>query len=274
MTRHSGSAFAQCFWALIITGILVETSPVGHAQVFRNLGFEDARIICSPDWSEPSLCIIEPTNAVPGWTITIGGFPTLVVYDTISLGAAEISIHDKNGNLHPISGNFSVLLQSSWDGQMLPALSQTGVLPASAKSMFFMSGPGAEIRASFKGEEIPLTEIGDPTHPTYTWGGDVSTFAGQTGALSFWGNGWLDGISFSSGPIPKPPSLSKPKLYVDGSFEFLLLGQTGQSYTLQYSTNFTNWTALTNVAGSVGPITIMDLGATNAPARFYRAVSP
>jgi hypothetical protein len=51
-------------------------------------------------------------------------------------------------------------------------------------------------------------------------------------------------------------------------------GTPGQNYQIQASTDLKNWTLLNTVpANSMGLIEIIDSGATNMPARFYRAVA-
>jgi hypothetical protein len=55
-------------------------------------------------------------------------------------------------------------------------------------------------------------------------------------------------------------------------FQLRLNGTTGQTYTVQYSTNLgnTNWLSLLTTNPSAAAVTILDPNATNA-ARFYRA---
>ena len=41
-----------------------------------------------------------------------------------------------------------------------------------------------------------------------SFGGDISSFAGQSGELRFQGGGWLDDIQFSTQPVPEPSRLA------------------------------------------------------------------
>ena len=131
------------------------------------------------------------------------------------------------------------------------------------------------MKASFNGEEIPLYDTGEPGRPTGIRRGDISKYSGQTGELKFWGSSVIDDIRFSTKPFPRPPMLTEPQVLPNGSFQFLLQGQSGRSYTVQVSTNLVSWLTLTNVPGTTNAITIVDpSAATNGPTRFYRTVSP
>jgi hypothetical protein len=66
--------------------------------------------------------------------------------------------------------------------------------------MFY--GTGA-YTVTFAGQPIPLVALGSTS--TYTiFGGDISTFANQTGELLLQGGGLLDAIQFSSQRTPEP----------------------------------------------------------------------
>ncbi|EEF59202.1 PQQ-binding-like beta-propeller repeat protein [Pedosphaera parvula] len=73
-----------------------------------------------------------------------------------------------------------------------------------------------------------------------------------------------------TGKLEKP-ALQQFKRRIDSNFEFQLLGEVGQSYAIQYSSDLANWSSLTNLVLTNLPTTIVDLTATNAPSRYYRA---
>jgi hypothetical protein len=55
--------------------------------------------------------------------------------------------------------------------------------------------------------------------------------------------------------------------------QLTLLGQAGQTYVIQTSTNLVNWTSVyTNAASFDGSSFIYTDTSTNAPLRFYRAI--
>jgi len=173
---------------------------------FQNLDFEQAKIIPisgSPDFP----LAVDVTNAMPGWTAYIGGAAeNVIIYDTISLGAAQISIHDNNSTKPVLEGAYTVFLQPSFpSGSLSAGVGQTGQIPLGSMSLSFY-GTGA-YSVTFAGQQIALSALG--TGQNYTiFGGDVSMFANQTGELRFTGAGLLDNIVFSSQAIPEPGTIA------------------------------------------------------------------
>ncbi len=77
-----------------------------------------------------------------------------------------------------------------------------------------------------------------------------------------------------TGRVQKP-ALNQPKQRADANFEFQLYPQQlGLTYTIQSSTNLNDWSSLTSVVATTLPMDVVDLSASNFPARFYRASSP
>jgi len=80
---------------------------------FVNLDFESANII--PDPTSPYYpYAVSVANGLPGWTAYGGTFAGDILYDTVSLGAAAISIHDTNSHEPILQGSYTVLLQGSF----------------------------------------------------------------------------------------------------------------------------------------------------------------
>jgi len=77
----------------------------------------------------------------------------------------------------------------------------------------------------------------------------------------------------NTGKVEKP-SLKQPQKRSDGSFQFELYGELGQSYTVQSSGTLTSWCSLTNLLATNVPMEVVDAAASNFPRRFYRAMSP
>jgi hypothetical protein len=63
--------------------------------------------------------------------------------------------------------------------------------------------------------------------------------------------------------------LSEPTQLANGQFQFTFNTASGVSYIIQYSTNLTDWTSVSILSGSGGPLTVSDLTATDKQ-RFYR----
>jgi hypothetical protein len=73
-----------------------------------------------------------------------------------------------------------------------------------------------------------------------------------------------------------PPALSAPQRQGDGSFLFTLEGQGNRTYVIDFTPDFLSWSNLNTVTLSNGASSaVHDPGASNVPARFYRArISP
>jgi PEP-CTERM motif len=197
---------------VLVIGTLV-ASPLGHAQGFMNLDFENAVIV--PDSSHPNE--VFANSAIPGWTAYVGSTPqTSIVYNTVSLGATSIAILGATGVPSSLSGAYSIDL---YGGQTATSasISQTGLVPVGTQSILFKahySGPpGGTLLVSLGGQGIAFSPISSTANYTI-YGGDVSAFAGQAeqlvfaapqGANNYWN---LDDIQFSSQAVPEPSTLA------------------------------------------------------------------
>ncbi len=209
---------------LFIPAVAVLATPfVARAQGFFNLDFESANVGGYATGSSD----VPITLALPGWTGTyassqFGTNQTLQVgYDAISLGGAVISVVDDNAAQYgfgPLEGRYSVALFSQGLASPVSStISQAGLVPTGTMSLRVqMSWGGAAPVVTLGGQPITLVPL--QTFPNYTlYGGDVSSFSGQTAALSFvepppsvGSPGWvvLDGVSFSPEAVPEPSTFA------------------------------------------------------------------
>ena len=187
---------------------LVCSAFLTQAQgTFRNLSFESANV------SGYAPGFIPITNALPGWIGYIVYNEALefqfdeVIYNSVSLGAAAITLQGPGSQLPILQGSYSVFLQPQFgSGFSVPAIAQAGTIPASAQSIRFYALGGAVYPLTFltfAGQQIPVSLLNNT--PNYSiYGGDVTAFANQPGELRFTGGGYLDNIFFSGQPIPEP----------------------------------------------------------------------
>ena len=73
-------------------------------------------------------------------------------------------------------------------------------------------------------------------------------------------------------PALVPPTLISPMRLSDTAFQFVISGSAGQSYTVQVSSTFTNWTDVLTTNAPSDIFTVIDSNATNDPA-FYRVLA-
>src|SRR6266567_1346609 len=69
-----------------------------------------------------------------------------------------------------------------------------------------------------------------------------------------------------------PASLGSITRLSDGTLKFKVAGSDGAAYTIQASTNLTNWTSVRTFLTSGGFIDFMNAGATNVSRQFFRAL--
>jgi hypothetical protein len=179
----------------------------GQAQGFVNLDFEDANL------SGYAAGPVPTSDAVPGWTA--GGYlgPNQMLYNNITIGSPNVSIVSSASVFpSPIDGTFSVFLQGGDAPTPSAFISQTGLIPASARSLLFKAqadggAPINSLAVSVGGQNVSFSAIS--AGPNYTlYGSDISAVAGLTEQLTYsvleyyqWN---IDDIQFSSSSIPEP----------------------------------------------------------------------
>jgi PEP-CTERM motif len=179
-------------------------TSVGRAQGFINLDFEHPTLPLNPVNGQ-----VPTTAAMPGWiAYTYGSPASQVLYNTVSLGAAAVSLQGPGSLETILQGSYSVELQPSTGGPPgVAAIAQTALIPASSMSFIFFVEPGSGFQATVGGQNIPLVQFGSTANYNIL-GGDISAFAGQTEELRFTGGGILDDIQFLTSPIPEPSSFA------------------------------------------------------------------
>ncbi len=88
----------------------------------------------------------------------------------------------------------------------------------------------------------------------------------------------VDGFNGDTGTIrllvrpTTPLAFAQPSKPPGGAFQAGFAAEPGVRFLIQASTNFLNWSTIATVVGQDGALTYLDGQATNAPARFYRAI--
>jgi hypothetical protein len=200
----------KCVSAFLSVAVLL----IGRMAVFSqgnfiNLGFESTTI--TPVYFPGGDRYVA---TIPGWGVntynTVNGDTNSVDFNDIALaGGPLITLHDRSSRFfQAIQGNYSVLLQAG--SIYMPhltngaSISQTGQIPLNSQSITYW-GSGVEV--FFNGQALSSIPIIVTSNYT-VWGADISAYAGQSGELRFtapWQrSGTLDGIQFSTTPIPEP----------------------------------------------------------------------
>jgi hypothetical protein len=193
---------------------LVQGALSAQSQgTFQNLNFEAANV---PSGT-PAGSFVSVTAAFPGWTAYLGtNQATSVLYNTLYVGTATEAILGTNAAVSgPIQGRYTAVLQAGLgdQGSVSASIAQVGLVPATAASLRFLVSMGTgPFEVSVGGHTLP-TVLLSQNGGIGTYGADISAFAGQTQGLRFTAlapsyNLYLDGIQFSSTPIPEPGNWS------------------------------------------------------------------
>jgi hypothetical protein len=183
---------------LIVFANLVMSASL-RGQEFTNLNFESANVAFTTGG-------LAMSNALPGWSSSWG--TNLIDYNP-SLLAVWPPIALLGSNKFVLVGNFDVYL--AYD----ISISQTGLVPNGAQTLLFAE-TSPSLLASLGGLNLSFVAISNAINSfgtSYTiYGADISAFAGNTETLTFsptlGSAGFLDGIQFSSLPIPEPSAIS------------------------------------------------------------------
>jgi hypothetical protein len=177
--------------------------------MFQNLDFEQATITPTPVGGLTHFP--DPAQCFPGWTV--GGSGTFVMYNGLSLNNPAVILMGPNfpnaANYTPLQGSYSVLLQYYGTGGPPPTLSQTGFIPADAKSMSFLTTP-SESAGVVTLDDSPISLI---SIAGGRMAADISAFAGTEVELTFSTTTpflsrasalYFDDVQFSPSQIPEP----------------------------------------------------------------------
>jgi hypothetical protein len=190
--------------------LLLQTLAACQAQgTFRNLNFELARVSAA---TSPATRV-SASEALPFWRAFINGNAQAdILYngrETIS--GSEIILFAADSGL-PIEGNYSIDIFSGGTGNS--AISQSGTVPSTARSILFktgLPGPGGAPTLTLNAEVVSNVLL-ERTQNYALYGADITRYAGTEVNLMFasirppgGASGFLlDSIEFSAIAVPEP----------------------------------------------------------------------
>jgi hypothetical protein len=225
-------------WAIeikhaLVTFLVLGMAVAGFAQSFQNMGFEAATLV---PLENSSMGEVQAVPAFPGWTAYRGAsVAPFVLYDNMTLDGVNVSIVDTNKPYglqildRAFQGKFTALLQAGFGALGPPnrdsaAVAQTGLIPASAKTLLFdanvVSTRADQFTVSLAGQNLPFFALASFTNYVL-FGVDISGFAGQTQEIRFTAYPnpppgyamnmvYLDDVRLSSAAPGAPPFLFRP----------------------------------------------------------------
>ena len=201
---YAATAMAVVAWAIPCL-----SAP---AAPFTDLDFEQASVV--PTSFPP---YVEAGPAFPGWTALINDHPiSTVLYDSVGAGEVDVALWDMGSPGHLgqlLQGRFMAALIRDGSHPYTASLTQSGDIPPGSQSIRLLGDGGrGPVLIFINGAQVPLVRLdGVPISGFIdTYGGDVSSFAGQTVQLALRSlqdtpqSAWaVDDISFSGMPIPE-----------------------------------------------------------------------
>lgn len=199
----------QIVYRNVALALMLQSVSAGD---FQNLNFEQATIPPTPVGQFGALAA-DPALAFPGWTMGSSGsaFPNYTLYNNLTLGSvAQVLVGPNYPNAigyTALEGSYSALLQFGPSPTFgTPALIQTGLVPADARSITFLMSPSQnDVRVTLDGVGISLIPLGGGR-----MAGDVTAFAGRETQLMFsttsYNGQWLyfDDVRFSPVAVTEP----------------------------------------------------------------------
>ncbi len=270
-----------------INGLLISLTSFSAAAAtndFQNLGFESASFI-------PVAGGVEASAALPGWKVYVDTNQIgWVLHNNLFLDSAGLAVMGSEPgpqNYYRIEGNYTIVLEGGSEsiypglgfGFVEAAITQTGLVPAAARSLRFKIGNwNTAFSVYLGGQNVPVVPLSVGTN-YLLYAGDIAPFAGHTAELRFTTPSGkhvsLDSIEFSSEPAPLPPpqfSLIGAQV-LNGLFGFTIPSVPGTAYRVDVSSNLVDWAVFLTVTNAAS---IQRIGeyryASNYNARFYRAV--
>ncbi len=238
--------------ALVSAILVTSMTDQCWSQSFQNLDFEDGDP-SSAVWNLTSECYwLSTAYGLPNWhTYYEHSEQSSIVYNSVWLDGDSVGLYDATavakpggyqfGAQRPLDGDYSAYLHAEYGGPIIghydATIGQTGLIPAGAKSVQFISSPDAVFNyqpglpSGMWTFSVQLNGISEPcyrlsqTSQYAVWGADVSGAAGTltdlritltTGLVPLPRPGppdtdgviiGIDDISFSPNVVPEPTVL-------------------------------------------------------------------
>jgi PEP-CTERM motif len=201
----------KIFKRAVLIVLMLVLGERGGAQGFVNLDFESANL--SPVPAGQFGGYVPISDALPGWAAYFGTTQlTQVLQNNLTLGSGSVDVLGPDwtfGGSAIIDGQYSVELQPDTSDALSATITQTGMIPITAKSLQFKKAPTTDpLSVTIGGQTISMTPLQNTS--TYTlYGGDISAFAGlmeelKISALPGTFGFTLDDIQFSPSVVPEP----------------------------------------------------------------------
>jgi hypothetical protein len=162
---------------------------------------------------------------------------------------------------------------SAWINSLpgTPALAPPVITPAGG---IFSHPVSVTLQSTNQNAALYYTLDGSlPATNSFLYTGPFTLTNSATVAASAIWPGLSNSIAPSALYVINPPFLfTSASVVAGGAFQLGFLGLAGNTYVLQATTNFVNWTPIATNPATTNAFYFSDPGATNFPLRFYRVM--
>jgi outer membrane protein assembly factor BamB len=222
------------------------------------------------------------TDGTMLWSVgqSLGSAPVIGPANTVYVSSVYRDLLAVDPVSHKTLWDFVVSGVPQYGTVTTPAVDAQGSVYFCVSNSVWALSPAGLVQWSMTADQQPLAN-NDLANSSPVIGGDGTLYVAIGSKLYAIATG-ANGPANSSWPMYQQnarhtgkierPFLEAPQQRTDTNFTFLLYpNQLGLTYTIESSTNLSTWTTVTNVLATTLPTEVIDLTASNAPTRFYRA---
>lgn len=171
-----------------------------------------------------------------------------------------------SNNYGSVTSTVATVTVLSYPSISLQPQSQT--VPVGSNATFTVSATGGNLSYTWLYNSSP---IGGATSTSYTVSNAQTNDSGNYSVLVTNTLGSITSSNALLTVIATPLQFQSITVLPNGAVQLALTGVTGSSCDLNFSSDLTHWTLLTNLVNSNGAIQFTDSTSTNSASRFYRA---
>jgi hypothetical protein len=150
------------------------------------------------------------------------------------------------------------------------ALAPPGISPAGGT---FGSSVSVTLTPPAGGAQLYYTTNGTlPTTSSFLYGGPVLLTNSTTFLASAYESNYSHSIAAAAVFTLQPLYFTSAGCLPGGQFQLGVMGVAGNTYVLQATTNFIDWTPLNTNTATTNTFNLLDPGAASYPFRFYRTL--
>jgi hypothetical protein len=266
-------------WATQASGTMFNLFDVAHGNgqflaTGPNAAYTQRAFVTSTNGTNWTVSV---ENGSPFWGLAFGKG----VY--VAVGSSGAIRTSTNGTVWTsrASGTTYPLNDVAFGGNQFVAVGGAGTIVTSPDGLTWTrrletgNGPDTSYWVGFCGGVYLASAAGGPTFISTDGVRWTQRFEYMGGAFAF-GAGQFIALDYANWirSCDARPRLGKASFLADGTPRIPIYGVSGLGYSIEASSNLTDWSLLTTAYVPTGTGSFFDLAATNSDQRFYRAITP